>query len=78
MNPSMLLYQQTGNAMTRVSMVKSLAPAMASRPCSPELAGVDPSHIGPLHMQELFQKRLVGYAEVQLPKETGAFSDLSA
>jgi hypothetical protein len=57
--------------MTRVSMVKSLAPAMASRACSPELAGVDPSHIGPLQLQELFQKRLVGYAEVQLPKGTG-------
>ena len=44
------------NAMTGVSMVKSLAPAMQSR-----LAGVDPSqngHIGPLQLRELFHKEV--------------------
>lgn len=44
---------KTCNAMTSVSMVKSLAPAMQSR-----LAGVDPSHIGPLQLRELFHKEV--------------------
>ena len=47
---------KTCNAMTRVLMVKSLAPAMQSR-----LAGVDPSHnghIGPLQLRELFHKEV--------------------
>ena len=52
----MLSSNKTCNAMTRASMVNSLAPAMQSR-----LAGVDPSqngHIGPLQQQELFHKEV--------------------
>lgn len=61
--------------MTRVSMVKSFGSSNAAglSDLKSRLAGVDPSHIGPLQLQELFQKRLVGYAEVQLPKGTGVF-----
>jgi hypothetical protein len=64
-------------------MVKSLAPAKASRACSPELAGVDPSHIGPLQLQELFHKEVwsavaISPAEVQLPKGNWGVSDLSS